>query len=102
VARGRDGDGEVAVTRPTHGGGARLQPVHTGLPAIASERFDAPLAAHRLVTFLNRTLKARGLVFGVRREGEGGAVVLTVYDTTGGDGRHGDGDGDGHDRGAGG
>lgn len=51
----------------------------TPLPKIASAEFSQPLEPQALVTFLNRTLKRRGLVFGVALSG--GGVELTVYET---------------------
>jgi hypothetical protein len=77
--------------RGIRGASAHLAPVHAALPVVARERFEPPLATHRLVNFLNRALKRRGLVFGLTRES--GAEVITVYDASGGgmggaDGRH--------------
>lgn len=74
---------------------AHLAPVHESLPLLAEERFQAPVAAHRLVTFLNRSLKRRGLVFGLTQDGS--EVRIRIYDTGGDehtDEKEGDGIGD--------
>ena len=49
------------------------------LPEIASTVFGEVIEPQALVTFLNRTLKRRGLIFGIARQGEG--YLLTVYET---------------------
>lgn len=49
------------------------------LPEIASAELSEPLEPQTLVTFLNRALKRRGLVFGISRQEEG--YLLTVYET---------------------
>jgi len=49
------------------------------LPEIARAELGEPIEPQVLVTFLNRALKRRGLVFGVARQGEG--YLLTVYET---------------------
>ncbi len=49
------------------------------LPEIASVQLSEPLEPQTLVTFLNRALKRRGLVFGISRQEEG--YLLTVYET---------------------
>jgi|GEM_PF-1269874 len=70
------------MDEPTSGGGRRdrpLAPVHTELPVIAREAFASPPPAWRIVTFLNRALKSRGLIFGVAHED--GMDVVTVYDS---------------------
>lgn len=88
--------GEVGSGRAESGG--RLRLLHRGLPLLAEERFQAPLSPHRLVTFLNRALKRRGLVFGLTQDGEG--LCVRIYETTDGqapDARK-EGDGDGHER----
>lgn len=60
-------------------GDSVLSPVHTALPVLASGRFDATWPPWRLVTFLNRSLKDRGLVFGLSMAG--GEAMVTIYDT---------------------
>ncbi len=49
------------------------------LPEIARTELGDPIEPHVLVTFLNRTLKRRGLIFGIARQGE--KFLLTVYAT---------------------
>jgi len=49
------------------------------LPEIASAQFAKPLEPQALVTFLNRTLKRRGLIFGIALREDG--YLLTVYET---------------------
>jgi hypothetical protein len=49
------------------------------LPEIASTLLGDPIEPQQLVTFLNRALKRRGLIFGIARQ-EGG-YLLTVYAT---------------------
>lgn len=49
------------------------------LPEIASTHLGDPVEPQTLVTFLNRALKRRGLVFGIARQDEG--YLLTVYAT---------------------
>jgi|LSQX01.2.fsa_nt_gb hypothetical protein len=51
---------------------------HDHLPVLASDTFKLPADAHKLVTFLNRALKERGLIFGLRRQGDD--FTLTIYD----------------------
>lgn len=51
---------------------------HEHLPLLASDTFKLPDGAHQLVTFLNRTLKERGLIFGLRRRGDD--FILSIYD----------------------
>lgn len=53
---------------------------HEQLPLLAEGSFHLPAEVHRVVTFLNRTLKKRGLIFGLRRSGD--AYVLSIYDST--------------------
>ena len=43
----------------------RHQPIHEHLPLLGEFTFSAPEAPHRLVTFLNKTLKRRGIIFGL-------------------------------------
>ena len=49
------------------------------LPEIARTELDDPIEPQVLVTFLNRALKRRGLIFGIARQG--GKFLLTVYET---------------------
>jgi hypothetical protein len=51
---------------------------HEHLPLLASDTFEFPKDTHRLVTFLNRNLKERGLIFGLRRQGS--EYHLSIYD----------------------
>lgn len=62
------------------GGAGWIRPVHQSLPLLAEERFAAPLQAHRLVTFLNRALKGRGLVFGLTQDGEEARIRIYASD----------------------
>ncbi|MHB9146240.1 MAG: DUF4264 family protein [Symbiobacteriia bacterium] len=41
------------------------QPIHDHLPLLGEFTFTAAEAPHRLVTFLNKTLKRRGIIFGL-------------------------------------
>jgi len=54
---------------------------HTPLPLLGEGTFRLPEEAPKLVTLLNRTLKKRGLVFGLRRLQEG-KYVLSIYDNS--------------------
>ncbi len=49
------------------------------LPEIARTELGDPIEPHVLVTFLNRALKRRGLIFGIARQGD--QFLLTVYET---------------------
>jgi hypothetical protein len=49
------------------------------LPEIASTHLNDPVEPQTLVTFLNRALKRRGLIFGIARQDNG--YLLTVYAT---------------------
>jgi len=60
---------------------------HAPLPLLAEGNFRLPEEAPRLVTMLNRTLKKRGLIFGLRRQD--GRYILSIYGTDGEKG-HGD------------
>ena len=51
---------------------------HEHLPLLASDTFNLPDDTHHLVTFLNRNLKERGLIFGLRRQGND--FILNIYD----------------------
>lgn len=57
-----------------------LRADHGTLPVIGAEAFRLPLEPHHLVTFLNRSLKRRDIIFGLEREGEG--FRLTIYDVS--------------------
>lgn len=59
---------------------AELKPIHEGLVPLAEQRFSFSAAPYQLVTFLNQTLKARGLIFGLR-EAAPGVYTISVYDT---------------------
>lgn len=61
-----------------------LRPVHGPLPILGEGEFHEPVQLHRVVTFLNRTFKGRGYVFGLRVD-EDGTVRLTVYGPPGAD-----------------
>lgn len=50
-----------------------------GLQILASETLDLQGDAHRLVTFLNRALKDRGLIFGLSRTADR-RLQLTIYE----------------------
>lgn len=54
------------------------QGVNNGLAVLAREHLAIEGEMHRLVTFLNRNLKTRGLIFGLSRAEEGG-FLLTIY-----------------------
>lgn len=54
---------------------------HAPLPLLAEGTFRLPEEAPKLVTLLNRTLKKRGLVFGLRRL-QGEKYVLSIYDVS--------------------
>lgn len=51
----------------------------TGLKVIGAQTFSLDGDVHKLVTFLNQTLKDRGLCFGISKRG--GQMQLTIYDT---------------------
>lgn len=53
--------------------------IQQGLQELAKEQFHLEGEVHRLVTFLNRTLKTRGLIFGISLAQEG-RYLLTIYD----------------------
>jgi hypothetical protein len=57
-----------------------IKPVHTELPLLARTTAILPDEMHRIVTLLNRQLKARGLVFGLRLK-EDGHYEFSIYDT---------------------
>ncbi|MDK2882040.1 MAG: hypothetical protein PWP58_376 [Bacillota bacterium] len=52
---------------------------HAPLPLLGEGAFRLPEEAPKLVTLLNRTLKKKGLIFGLRRLQEG-KFVLSIYD----------------------
>lgn len=52
---------------------------HTGLPIIGEQTFAIEGEVHQLVTFLNKMLKDRDLIFGLSREE--GRYWITVYDS---------------------
>lgn len=51
----------------------------SGLPVLGARTLRLEGEVHKLVTFLNQTLKDRGLVFGISKHPEG--LRLTVYTT---------------------
>ena len=57
-----------------------IKPVHTELPLMARTTAILPDEMHRIVTLLNRQLKERGLVFGLRLK-EDGLYEFSIYDT---------------------
>lgn len=60
---------------------AELKPIHEGLVPLAEQRFTFSEAPYQLVTFLNQTLKGRGLIFGLRRAAPG-LYSISVYDAS--------------------
>ena len=54
-----------------------MRPFHTALPVIAQERFEEPIALYQVVTFLNRSLKRDGYVFGLDKTEDG--FHITIY-----------------------
>lgn len=50
-----------------------------GLTELARREFQLKGEVHQLVTFLNRSLKDRGFIFGLSA-GEKGGFVITIYD----------------------
>lgn len=56
---------------------------HEKLPLLGEGSFRLPEEAPRLVTLLNRTLKKRGVIFGLRREKEN--YVFSIYAANGED-----------------
>lgn len=69
---------KAAVVPRTRAAQGRLEPVHTSLPERAHLVLSQPVQLYRVVSFLNRTLKQEGFVFGLTQAGE--TAVLTVYD----------------------
>ncbi len=47
---------------------------------LGAESFAVNGDVHLLVTFLNKVLKDKNLIFGMARSGEDGLVSLTVYE----------------------
>jgi hypothetical protein len=70
-------DPPKASSRSPAPGEPSPSPSPGSLPVVAEARLDDPPQMFRVVTFLNRSLKAYGLVFGLRRDAEG--EVLTIY-----------------------
>jgi hypothetical protein len=58
----------------------KIKPIHTELPLKARTVAVLPDEMHRIVTLLNRELKERGLVFGLRLLTEG-KYEFSIYDT---------------------
>lgn len=57
----------------------RHQPIHEHLPLLGEYSFSSLEAPHRLVTFLNKTLKRRGIIFGLTQTASH-EFKLSVYD----------------------
>lgn len=55
-----------------------LRPVHQPLPVLGEARLRFSEPPYELVTFLNQTLKRRGLIFGLRQVGAN-EYELRVY-----------------------
>lgn len=58
----------------------KIKPVHTELPLMARTDVALPDEMHRIVSLLNRKLKTRGLVFGLRMLADG-RYEFSIYDT---------------------
>ena len=58
----------------THASGAA-----EGLKVLASGTFAVEGEAYKLITFLNQTLKDKGIIFGMSKRPDG--LVVTVYQT---------------------
>lgn len=58
---------------------SELKPIHEGLIPLAEQRFTFTEAPYQLVTFLNRSLKMRGFIFGLRQIAPG-EYSISVYD----------------------
>ena len=58
-----------------------LKPIHENLPVLGDGRFKFADPPYQLITFLNQTLKDRGLVFGLRRVGEA-EYRVSVYEVS--------------------
>lgn len=57
----------------------RHEPIHERLPLLGEYSFSSLEAPHRLVTFLNKTLKRRGIIFGLTQTASH-EFRLSVYD----------------------
>lgn len=57
---------------------SRIVPQHDQLLVVASDTLDLSGDVQRLVTFLNRSLKDEGFIFGLRLADDG-RVRLTIY-----------------------
>ncbi|MGE5591793.1 MAG: DUF4264 family protein [Bacillota bacterium] len=57
----------------------RHQPIHEHLPLLGEYSFSSLEAPHRLVTFLNKTMKRRGIIFGLTQTASH-EFKLSVYD----------------------
>lgn len=57
----------------------RHQPIHERLPLLGEYSFSSLEAPHRLVTFLNKTLKRKGIIFGLTQTASH-EFRLSVYD----------------------
>jgi hypothetical protein len=52
----------------------------SGLNRIASETFVLTGETHRLITFLNQSLKGKGFIFGMTKAANG-ALNISIYNT---------------------
>ncbi|MGE5575693.1 MAG: DUF4264 family protein [Syntrophothermus sp.] len=50
------------------------------IEVLGTESFAVSGDAHLLVTFLNKILKDKNLIFGMTRSGEDGRITLTIYE----------------------
>lgn len=56
---------------------------HTKLPILGEKSFRLKGETHQLVTFLNKTLKDRDLIFGLTLDGTNYRII--IYDSSGND-----------------
>lgn len=57
----------------------RHAPIHESLPLLGEYTFSAVELPHRLITFLNKTLKRRGIIFGLTQIAPR-EFKLSIYD----------------------
>ncbi|MBE3574607.1 MAG: YpmA family protein [Firmicutes bacterium] len=69
---------EAAARRPR----LPLAP-HEALALVATQTFQISGELPRLITFLNRALKDRGLIFGLRQGGAADRFCITIYELPG-------------------
>lgn len=55
----------------------RAERERNGVPILGARTFRLEGDVYKLVTFLNQTLKGRGLIFGMSKHPEG--IQLTIY-----------------------